>query len=77
MLDHRNAIFDLAVSVPGSGLGERFMEWVGTQVTKRSDGWWEKLGPQLPLGVWFDKFTFALEASGIGVYPASGVASRV
>lgn len=76
MVDHRNDIFDLTCSVPGSGLGERFMGWVGVQLTKRSDGWWEKLGPQLPLSVWFDNFTSALEASGIGVLAASGVTSR-
>lgn len=76
MLDQRNAIFDLAASVPGSGLGERFMDWVHGQVHTKSDGWWEKLGPQLTLGTWFDNFTYALEASGIGLLPVSGVASR-
>ena len=67
MVDHRNEIFDLTISVPGSGLGARFMEWLGGQLEAETDGWWEKLGPRIPLSAWFDGFTYALESSGIGV----------
>jgi hypothetical protein len=62
-----------------SGVGAVFMDWLGGQVQRKTDGWWENAAPFIALSTWFENFALVVAASGlipgIEVRKTMGVAS--